>query len=877
MPGDESSLSRLFERLRLIVHQPALIPELAGDYVPTGLQQLFEQMRGDAALPRWFYQHLSAPRALSLRPGTRRPICQGMDRVTGLPEAGGLPIPVFRAVAEEIRAERQQTSNDPRAIWFREKHRLRLPLTNDELGRQRYIPPFRWKPDIFGPRFSLGIGMYYEVLDRDQRSTLTSWLERLEPYIALCQSTLTVVAIFKAVEGWAKTAGDLFRHWRVPCGIALLGGYQPAPPLEFFRDEVSEWVSGPLPEIGQYLPGWRDSFEWASKQLLTGCGPEQPPDTFEDYVLRGDWVRPGATDQGTFPVVTSRGEDVSVRRTKVAMFAATAPDDLLALAYSPAQPPRAMVKRELTKARAVVITDTPSYLRMSWISTALEPLLRRSRNASVFFSGKRLAKMWADLASDSADVALWKCPIDQSKFDHMVEPWALSVILDRIEELITGDQAKYILRLIRRDLIPEKGTVTVGEAEVPVTKGVLSGWRWTALLDTWVNFSQVVGTLHYLYINDVVPSIDYTGWYFQGDDARLIVRNPGIAVAVAEVMREAGLKIHPSKTWLSPFRDEFLRQVAENSVTMGYLARSVPALLWRNPINAAADNWPAAARAAVGRWDGLVLRGADPGRVLKHAIRELTHLIPYPRSTIRKWLSLPPHLGGAGVTWVTPDLTLLALIRYPLERSLLRFDGVGLFDRLVSQVDLPRNELYAKCYQYLSDVIDTHEPKHLYRDTLGSMPGPTLEWKIPPKPWPPLGLIPCGAPPAQPVWAKGLQFPNWFRNVVIDVAVRTKTERSVDVLLEPYSASHSPIIRARHGRSTWAVWAKGALSLPVRCWPGWDKGYLATQYRARIDTFIRCYLGSSRRWGSRARLASEVFFYSIQRCPDSLYPYRIAA
>lgn len=864
-----SEFSRL-ARLRSVCTYPHLIPKLYPQYVPVGQAPLFEAMAPDHLGKYSPLRDYRCALGYSLRPGAKLPPPPGHCAESGLVRRENtlaLPTPVLRLVVEAVSRERGPPKNQYDG-WTREHQPLMLPLAAEEEGRQRYIERTPFHPDVLGPRFSQGLALYLRVVDRPVARTLRLWFDLLLPFLALCRYHTTVVDVFKGVEGWAKTAGDTFSHWKSLCGLALLGGYVPAPPLDIFYEDVHDWVASDPPPIGEALPGWADAFKWASGRFADGCDICTPDMTYDEYVLSGKWVRQGATDQGSFPVVSVDSARIGFRHNKDVMYLGTSTRELLDLSRSRGSNPRAMVKRETTKARAVVITDTPSYLRMAWLSTALERSLARSKNASVFFSGTRLAEMWEEIAEQSARPDIWKCPVDQSAFDHLVLLWMLETVLACAETLLSGPGVREIFSMVKDDLLSCSG-VDVGDRTLPHRKGVLSGWRWTALLDTWVNFSQVVGSLKYLYDRGVIPTMNYSGWYFQGDDVRIVVTNPGVAVAVVETMIAAGLRINPSKTWLSPFRDEFLRQVGQNGRTQGYLARSIPALLWRNPINKPAVDWPTAARAASSRWVGLVNRGASIPNVEKLMFFELARLVPYPPSSVQRWAAIPSWAGGLGVPWLVGQRSDSATIR--AEPITYRFDFAGLptVERLSHCVDEPfRETVFRKCLQYVREIVDPYEPRNVFSAPRDE---PSLVWEDPPGMYPPLGMIPYGAPPVCASWNRTNPFPNWFRQVLVSTAVESRDHSICDQYLTARSRTFSREIYRRHGRGTWADWMLAALDLPIKGAPGWDVGFLAARLRRTVTRYIRCYLAGAARWGAQARRASCRYFFSLQRHPSRYY------
>ena len=109
-------------------------------------------------------------------------------------------------------------------------------------------------------------------------------------------------------------------------------------------------------------------------------------------------------------------------------------------------------------------------------------------------------------------------------------------------------------------------------------KGLLSGWRLTALYGTLLNAAETLEAL------DRESQGERWTAVFQGDDVRLVTSYVDTAVRVAGRMNALGDDINLSKSFLSNTRDEFLRKVWRHNVVSGYPARAINSLLWRNPI-----------------------------------------------------------------------------------------------------------------------------------------------------------------------------------------------------------------------------------------------------------------------------------------------------
>uniref|UniRef100_A0A2V0R9M6 RdRp n=1 Tax=viral metagenome TaxID=1070528 RepID=A0A2V0R9M6_9ZZZZ len=172
-------------------------------------------------------------------------------------------------------------------------------------------------------------------------------------------------------------------------------------------------------------------------------------------------------------------------------------------------------------------------------------------------------------------------PLDQSAFDKHKSRRAIMRLTEALGSWMEWHGAPrdvmWAWGLVKRQMA-DSAWVQVGETRLKWLKGLLSGWRLTALFGTLLNAAETLEAL------GAVANGTWWNAVFQGDDVRLVTEFVETSVKVAERMNAKGDDINLSKSFLSNTRDEFLRKVWRYNVISGYPARAINSLLWRNPI-----------------------------------------------------------------------------------------------------------------------------------------------------------------------------------------------------------------------------------------------------------------------------------------------------
>ncbi len=306
-----------------------------------------------------------------------------------------------------------------------------------------------------------------------------------------------------------------------------------------------------------------------------------------------------------------------------------------------------VVKRETKKARLIASASLEVYLMMDYISTtALDQIFSGAELSTLFMSSQQLVEFWARTARFE-DGAI-RMPLDQSAFDQNQTKRMIQVTLEYMRTVYidhtvpkAGSESITVWDNIIRAV--GEGSIYVNNRVTPYLNGVLSGWRWTALLDTIINAATLEAAA---YVEDV--ELQY--YNSQGDDLQTRWSDYLSACRVWSTIQRWGFIVNPNKFFISPNRDEYLRKVVTPLVVDGYPARAVNALVYRNPVNMAPPPGRSRLAEMLSQWLLLVNR-------LGLSLSELQYIWEGDLSSANRmepedvvyWVHTPKSYGGGGI------------------------------------------------------------------------------------------------------------------------------------------------------------------------------------------------------------------------------------
>lgn len=542
---------------------------------------------------------------------------------------------------------------------------LQDPLAPEEVNRMRYA--HAWSvPQSFlwaGPRFGRGLSLYLSAVPPPVRRELVAVLAELG--VNNISSRDGLVAVLKALGDEAKKFGSSFSsNWRYFVNLETLGGYAPEQTVESQISDVRSWVTGTANHQsfnGLWSPEFFLEDFRAGVRAFLERAPSVPKANSHALTARQwvsdplRWANSGATSFRRNVVVEQGGRERRVHRSKGTSGLLRSSEDVLDVLMNRrvCQQCKAIQKRETAKVRAVVNSDDDTYLQMAYVSHWLERALKHHPWTPLFMSLDERQAMWQNLSRGTAYMS-FKVPLDQSHFDWQPNKSMIRVCVEEIERFVDSrvvgaahDDLVRVTQRVLETLVVNPGVVKVGKESVPYQKGVLSGWRWTALLDTMCNVGELMAAralLKRLGIDDPV-----LGFFAQGDDDQVTCSSPVGAADLCMAYSIMGFELNPHKFFIDTERDEFLRRVVTPEGITGYPARAVNSILWRNPVNPDPLPGEAALRQQLKQWNLLYSRGCDSEWCFKHMLRDMCGRNGVSVEYVSRWLFTPAPFGGGGL------------------------------------------------------------------------------------------------------------------------------------------------------------------------------------------------------------------------------------
>jgi len=522
---------------------------------------------------------------------------------------------------------------------------------------------FKYLGPVWGKSFTL----YFDILPHRVSTLVRRQLYSLDVFPAKGPTSLG--ASLKKVDELMKKYGPLLvgDDWRYFINLNQFGGYHKIENMGSFEDEVRAWVSGEITHTAPKPNGcWdEDSFYCLFERnvhaaLLTGSSVPRKYMTADEWASGiGNWAGNGATSYKT-TLRWNDGREYNIRDNKWST-ALVAPTSYVVGCIigdvDVVQHNKVLPKRELGKVRPVVNGDIEFYWIQAYISHIAEVWMQGSNISPMFMTTAQWYSKRVELC-DFSDRSI-RVPIDQTHFDwnqtirmiNIVLRQMLVVILPTIPDVsVASDFQKAVRKAIRVFSDPRahvKIETDDGEKRIYITKGIISGWRWTAFLDTILNYAEVRTAVN---IAELVTQTHFNVYSLHmGDDVLMKMDKPGQAAFIVWAMTVSGFPINPTKFFVANDRDEFLRHTYEPGRTTGYLARVIGSLLRRSPIVTDPRDGESRARSLLSNWVKAMNRGAVVDRCIHHACIDISRGTGWSEESVRGWMTTYASLGGGGL------------------------------------------------------------------------------------------------------------------------------------------------------------------------------------------------------------------------------------
>jgi hypothetical protein len=364
--------------------------------------------------------------------------------------------------------------------------------------------------------------------------------------------------------------------------------------------------------------------------------------SFSDFVsFRDGWALSGASVQGTKKKVTFVDEDgkkasLGVKNKYFALSHLSDKEIVDKCKTTECTVLPFIKKDEPAACRTVQCYDTYSLIRCSFLEQALGDLNGGGFWTTIGLSDVDRLNFRRNLFSKKVN---WICT-DQSEFDqNQALPWieyALSKLYDRIVLVNPHmrDVAKTELESMKRVFIKVKG-----QSPIHWGAGVLSGFKFTALLDSILNRAET------RYVFEILGHSEVVFEAYQGDDA--IVGAAGVirSKELSDEYGKLGLIIHPQKTWINRGITEYLHEIYAYGGVFGFPARVFKAIAWASPNTGLGSTFGEAKFRA---YLSTLLMGLRRGLDTYPIVRKFVGTYGLAGPKVEAWLCTPTLFGGFG-------------------------------------------------------------------------------------------------------------------------------------------------------------------------------------------------------------------------------------
>lgn len=405
--------------------------------------------------------------------------------------------------------------------------------------------------------------------------------------------------MLKELSTYALNKGPELKGFHLLVGIDQLYGYNYAPDEKSIYEKVTDWVSKKfVPMYTGSEQEFKKRFARAVNNVLTvGKDTLEVPFTKEEFCsqigLTGTSGSAYDYEKGGLEVGYGAHE-LKFSKNKYAKSAALSTENKVARLTSIKEPKaKVSIKVELfPKIRLIVSADYNMTLKMRYVDTWLQKWMGGSELSTLWMSDEDRIKMWTDFCKQGD----WNVPIDQSGFDHHVSKdmvmIMLSSILDLIKKRAIGTAKGELIEVMESILDNMPNTTvqvdnkfvpgkTSGTTNVNWENGVLSGWQWTAFLDTLANIAEKIMAQEYLQEQGL--PINFLMFNAQGDDQLTKFKYLYEGILYWAALSSMGFEIHVTKNFFSNKHNEYLRKYSTKEGMNGYPSRMVNSILWQYP------------------------------------------------------------------------------------------------------------------------------------------------------------------------------------------------------------------------------------------------------------------------------------------------------
>lgn len=525
---------------------------------------------------------------------------------------------------------------------------LDAALTNSEISRLRYGKSLKNQFECLGSRWGLSFSLYKDICPCWKE--VESFLNLFEIF----QDDITAGQLFdtlKAITTFAKTVNITFsENWKYFINLETFGWFHCGTFTEKHKAELLDWLVTKRPhKINNSEDTFNSVFRSEVFKLLNELNKTTNSEnliTLKEYLQD---INKYCLSGSTHKKVRIHVDGKKPRKSKKAAYLSLTQLELYNWIMTYEQDTATVImKQETGKVRPVVNAGDHLYLQMSYISDYLDKILKGNKLSTLWTSSNQNLAWKLDLINNCYSSIYCHMPLDQSHFDHQPTKEMICSVNAAIKSILPANTDYVrVMDLIIQEM--EKGTlVTLPDKSVILaTKGILSGWKWTALYDTIINIVTFRMACQISKVNMVQAFIA------QGDDDLIVALNESDAYRILFAYKEMNFEVNPNKTFLSNTIDEYLRVVYDGDSCSGYLARGVRSVIIASPINKAIPDGELRANALLTNWITLLNRGGI--NIDKHMVKDIAEGTSISTDIVNKWLRTPRCYGGGGLSDFTSN------------------------------------------------------------------------------------------------------------------------------------------------------------------------------------------------------------------------------
>lgn len=446
-------------------------------------------------------------------------------------------------------------------------------------------------------------------------------------------------------------------------GIDQLYGWRTEVSDTEIIEKVGNWVQN---DFKPNYKGSEDEFNKRFREKIRDIlqYKEQKQDmktTAEDYCYNiasqgttGAAFDPGSKDPNLIIEDVDRDVKVKYRKTKYTKSASLSVNKKIKRLFAKTKG-RAKVSHKVEiepKVRIIVGADYNTTLKMRFIDEWLQEWMSGVDLSTLFMTSSQRLRMWRRFADNKIGCNV---PIDQSAFDHHVTKKMVLIIIEEIYELIKsrGKNIEELLAVMETIIYDIENTRVEYSSKDGSTRywdyqsGVLSGWQWTALIDTLANIAEFRIMIDLMADNGIKANVLL--FNAQGDDDLVKMETPASCLALISAYNMCGFEVHPRKTFISSKHNEYLRKYSNMNEINGYPARMVTKLLWLYP----GDSLPYSASeklsTTLSKWKSFNERMKGTMTSLLKYVNSEYNAMKIPVALVKEYLTTSQVYGGSGL------------------------------------------------------------------------------------------------------------------------------------------------------------------------------------------------------------------------------------